>query len=526
MRTFAQKQKPASDSTAAALTASNSRLGSNDRRSPRFGLPLFTHDFRRIGIHPDARATIQPKLRVNIPGDTYEQEADRIAEHVMRMPERYLQPMQRSARNEQARYGYVQTQRVQSDSTGEMVAPPIVNAALRSSAQPLDPSTQRFMEARFGHDFSRVRVHTGSLATDATEAINARAFTVGNHLVFSAGQYAPATYAGKALIAHELTHTIQQMSIGHPVAQERVQRYTPEERRAMAEGRVTGQASDLAMANQRHFQPGDIVFRLGSTALGLLMGEPVTHGGIYVGGGLIHDVVGFGNRHVPVTHFFNPALGEAANTSTYRVVRFRGPHRDLIVARLVANIGRRDFRLPTDPVPFNLFSSADDYRTATCLEYAHAQFLYAIRQLSVDPTVPEADRRSLRSTYFTGSAAEPNALIRPQEQRLIGNMVDPTSSGMSGGSPFGSQPPRTPGAMTQEAALVAAATALASDVDPGRFSNRSESEYRQHWAGGSGIGGAILNLLMGPTHDEVLLRTFTYRSFVDSRQFFEDVTGR
>lgn len=456
-------------------------------------------------------ALLQAKLTVNQPGDAYEQEADRVAEQVLRRPTAQLPQPRRLDQFEQP--------------SAAPLAPPDVQRVLQAPGRPLDAGTRAFMEPRFGADFSQVRVHTDPQASASARAINALAYTVGRDVVFGTGQYAPGTPSGRALIAHELTHTLQQRAA--PAAGQ-VQRYTEEQRREMAEGRVTARQSDIDLANQRRFQPGDIVFRMGSTALGFLTGEPVTHGGIYIGNGLIHDVVGFGNRHVRVGDFFDPALGEAADRNVYRTVRFRGPLRDLIVGRLLSNIQRRDFDMPTDPVPFNLFSSADDYRTATCLEYAHAQFLHAIRRLAADPSVSEADRAQLRSTYFDPGAAAPRALIRPQEQRLIGNT--PTMSGASGGGgTFGSgpssSPPRTPSALIQEAALVAAASALATDVDPSRFRNRAETTYTQHWPGGSGIGGTILNFLMGPTYDEVVLRTFTYRSFVDSRQFFEDVTG-
>jgi len=454
------------------------------------------------------KSGLQRKLVIGAAHDPLEREADQVADQVMSKATH--QSPSGTPRHIQRYPG----QMTRSTDT----APASVDNVLASPGRPLDRSLRQDMGQRFGHDFSQVRVHTDPAAQGSAQDVDASAYTVGNSIVFGAGQYAPKTSQGQWLIAHELAHTLQQQQTP------RLQRYTEAERREMAEGRITARQSDIDLANQRHFQPGDIVFRLGSVPLGLLMGEPVTHGGIYIGNGLIHDVVGFGNRHVRVSDFFNTALGEAADSSVYRLVRFRGPHRDLIVPRLLSNISRRDFRMPTDPVPFNLFSSAGDYGTATCLEYTHAQFLYAIRQLSADPAVPASDRESIRRTYFTGGAAEPNALIQPQEQRLIGNMVDPSGGTAMGNGGLGYPPPRTPSALVQEGVLVTAATALASDVDPARFRNRSESRYTQHWPGGSGIGGSILNFILGPSHDEVVLQTFTYRSFVDSRQFFEDVT--
>ncbi len=89
-------------------------------------------------------------------------------------------------------------------------APSIVHEVLRSSGKPLDAATRRFMEPRLGHDFSRVRVHTDERAAESARAVNALAYTVGSNVVFAAGRYAPQTHEGRKLIAHELTHTLQQ----------------------------------------------------------------------------------------------------------------------------------------------------------------------------------------------------------------------------------------------------------------------------------------------------------------------------
>ncbi|MCU1264358.1 MAG: hypothetical protein JWM21_676 [Acidobacteria bacterium] len=88
--------------------------------------------------------------------------------------------------------------------------PPVVNQALSSPGQPLDGSTRTFMESRFGHDFSRVRVHHDGTAAESAKAVHARAFTVGQHIVFNRAEYQPHTTEGQKLLAHELAHTIQQ----------------------------------------------------------------------------------------------------------------------------------------------------------------------------------------------------------------------------------------------------------------------------------------------------------------------------
>lgn len=89
-------------------------------------------------------------------------------------------------------------------------APPSIHEVLRSAGQPLDPATRAFFEPRFGHDFSQVRVHNDAKAAASARAVNALAYTVGKHLVFAPGQYSPSTALGKRLLAHELTHVVQQ----------------------------------------------------------------------------------------------------------------------------------------------------------------------------------------------------------------------------------------------------------------------------------------------------------------------------
>ena len=93
---------------------------------------------------------------------------------------------------------------------GMWMAPPIVHETLRSPGRPLDRETQAFMEPRFGRDLSAVRIHTGAQAAASAQAINARAYTAGNQIVWDAGYYVPHTNAGKRLLAHELAHVVQQ----------------------------------------------------------------------------------------------------------------------------------------------------------------------------------------------------------------------------------------------------------------------------------------------------------------------------
>lgn len=94
--------------------------------------------------------------------------------------------------------------------------PPSVGETLDSPGIPLDGNTRRFMEPRFGHDFSQVRIHTDGRAQESARAVNALAYTVGSDVVFGPGQFQPETRAGQRLLAHELTHVAQQASFASP----------------------------------------------------------------------------------------------------------------------------------------------------------------------------------------------------------------------------------------------------------------------------------------------------------------------
>lgn len=165
---------------------------------------------------------IQTKLTINEPGDAYEQEADRVADQVMRMPEPKLQKACRCGgecpKCQRGKMGLepigLQTSRLQGIESGRTEAPTEVRAVLARTGQPLNATTREFMEHRFGHDFSQVRIHSDKRAAESADAINARAYTVGQNIVFGHGEYTPSTLSSRRLLAHELTHVIQQSQSG------------------------------------------------------------------------------------------------------------------------------------------------------------------------------------------------------------------------------------------------------------------------------------------------------------------------
>jgi outer membrane protein OmpA-like peptidoglycan-associated protein len=103
-------------------------------------------------------------------------------------------------------------QRRAAGSTQPDVAPPIVHEVLRSPGQPLDQATRSYFEPRFGHDFSKVRIHADARADRSARAVNALAYTVGRDIAFADGQYSPGSPSGRHLLAHELTHVVQQQA--------------------------------------------------------------------------------------------------------------------------------------------------------------------------------------------------------------------------------------------------------------------------------------------------------------------------
>jgi hypothetical protein len=120
-----------------------------------------------------------------------------------------------------AKNAAAETSRRNSGPSGVLPrVPPVVNEVLSSHGQPLDSTTSHDMGSRFGHDFSKVRIHADNRAAEAAEALNSHAFTIGADIVFGSGQYSPQTNAGRRLLAHELTHVVQQHKGGDAVSSE------------------------------------------------------------------------------------------------------------------------------------------------------------------------------------------------------------------------------------------------------------------------------------------------------------------
>ena len=170
----------------------------------------------------DFNNTIQTKLNISTPGDEHEQEADRVAEAVMRMPEPVLQRQSKNGSDistpsaSDGEQSLIRRQVKSEGSTGEVGTD---FTSRLGNGMPLDAASRTFFESRFGQDFANVRIHTDARATESAHALGARAYTIGRDVVFGSREYAPHTHAGRTLLAHELTHVVQQRHGDSPTIQ-------------------------------------------------------------------------------------------------------------------------------------------------------------------------------------------------------------------------------------------------------------------------------------------------------------------
>ena len=233
MRTRAQQTKSTSAPAGQATHAARATTAHQKN------LPLLLQMQRTHGnqfVQRTLRTMVQPKLAVNRPGDRYEQEADRIAEAAVRMPDAVVQPKCTCDSGQGAPCEHcaaemapsVQRKSAISTPAGRggppipapVAVPPSVERTLTAPGRSLPADVRTDMEARLGHDFRATRIHDDAQAQESAREISARAYTSGRHIVFGAGQYQTGTTEGRQLLAHELVHVIQQSGsqTGNPAA--------------------------------------------------------------------------------------------------------------------------------------------------------------------------------------------------------------------------------------------------------------------------------------------------------------------
>ena len=184
------------------------------------------------------KLVIQKKLKIGDANNAYEVEADKMADKVVGKDNSHTGSVTQTGSLAQRKCSACsQKDEIQKKSVADSITPLIQKKGVgteggvaskaltqqihgsKGSGHNMDRGTRNFMESRFGADFSNVRIHTGQQAIQMSRDLNARAFTVGNDVYFNAGQYNPSSTSGKHLLAHELTHTIQQGGIQRKMIQ-------------------------------------------------------------------------------------------------------------------------------------------------------------------------------------------------------------------------------------------------------------------------------------------------------------------
>jgi Domain of unknown function (DUF4157) len=342
---------------------------------------------------------IQPKLRVGAVDDPAEHEADRLADRVMRLPE----PAVQRACCAGCASGGACADQVQRAATPGPVLPHggRVDSSLVSSlgpGRPLPAAERGFFEPRFGADLSAVRLHSGPQAGTATRAIDARAFTYGSDIAIAPGEFQPGTNVGRRLIAHELTHVVQQGAVPRVDAQPPCSRIS----------------ADAGVALQRQFKPSRDLEDFARTAIR----------------GLDDD-----NKKMKFV-----AVVSAANRSelpAFAAILRAKPHRTygdyfiFLIAELEQDWGSR--------------------RTVTILQwFADAGVDISKLNYSLDPLAAVARFRSLVQRY---QAALSSGRVREADRQRVGQAIaeaDMALRGIEG-------PARKPGAQVQQMGGVALA---------------------------------------------------------------------
>jgi len=269
-----------------------------------------TSDLDPAAIPDQGLPSLQARLAIGPADDPYEREADAVADQVLRRdpaeepPPTAIGRVQRQVQRACARCARtlatgagelcpacaaaaahdeserrVARKEVDAESTpASGHIPDAVTATLDTGGEPLDRAARADMEGRFGHDFSRVRVHADAHAAASAQAINALAYTAGEQVVFGAGRYAPHTESGRWLLAHELTHVIQQrgdvvapLRAGGPAVQrdeDKKEDFDTEQRRLIRDAKTDGDVKDIN-PQAFHLASDDDRFRL----IGILLNQ-------------------------------------------------------------------------------------------------------------------------------------------------------------------------------------------------------------------------------------------------------------
>ncbi len=320
-----------------------------------------------------AKLSVQPKLSVNTPGDRYEQEADRIADQVVSdrvVSDRVvsdrpvgqtavlpISPLVQRQSDEEDEEETLQAklagpQAVSNRAPAQTSPTQLAARAVASGGQPLSLSARGYFEPRFGRDLSHVRIHTGSEAQSAARGINARAYTLRNHIAFATGEYAPQSSAGRHLLAHELTHTFQQVAKGGSrggVLQRQPTSLGAIPQNERREIQVSAIPIDIPAAIVTEYFEVNDSGRHGSTrSIGATNSfDPGIDASLHVGLGSMGAWLGGNTNALPLSTSIEVALDLSAHGGAHRVYRFtrfthvtgQGPSATSTHVMLIEDIG-------------------------------------------------------------------------------------------------------------------------------------------------------------------------------------------
>lgn len=216
--------------------------------------------------NPTGGVPLQAKLTIGQPGDVYEQEADSVADMILQRqcttPECEEEEIVQRQIDEEEDEPLQMRQMVPAVENSQDITEQILHQ--KGSGKPLEQDTRKFMESRFGYDFGEVRVHTDSQAGEMARDLNAEAFTVGRNVYFGSGRYNPVTNSGQRLLAHELTHLVQQGKVDTNVPGIQLQGEGAGGGAASADHRFT--AEGVSVVVRRRCSPADFGFATVETA--------------------------------------------------------------------------------------------------------------------------------------------------------------------------------------------------------------------------------------------------------------------
>lgn len=196
------RKRPPTHISGYSQSSDKETFGGKDKEQTQPISTLHAFNFGNISTFPNQPPAIQPKLTINRPGDKYEQEADRLADQLM--PDSGMGLQRQSIKEGSS--NQIQAQVASSEISSKI-------SKEQGGGRPLPTKTQAEMSSKMGADFSKVNIHTDYTAAQLSKEIGANAFTVGNDIYFNNGQYNQDSRHGKHLLAHELTHVIQQSTM-------------------------------------------------------------------------------------------------------------------------------------------------------------------------------------------------------------------------------------------------------------------------------------------------------------------------